>query len=175
MRAVVDTNVVLVANAAHPDVSPDCVLACIERLQALMQRGCVVIDDAYRILNEYQRRTEPMRNKGAGDAFVRWLLKNSANAQHVEQVALREGEADVFDGFPGRGLHDEVDPPDRKFIAVAAAHPDRPPVWQATDCKWLDWWQRLAADGVRVEFICPGDVGRFYRNKFPTREVPPLP
>lgn len=175
MRAVVDTNVVLVANAAHAEVSPDCVLACVERLQALMQRGCVVIDDGFRILTEYQHRTAPMRNKGPGDVFVRWVLQNRSNVQHVETVALVEPESDTFDGFPDEQLQAEVDAPDRKFIAVAAAHADRPPIWQATDSKWLDWWQRLAAQNVRIEFVCPDDVCRFYRRKFPQRTVPPLP
>lgn len=175
MRAVVDTNVVLVANAAHGGVSPDCVLACIARLEALMKDGRVVIDDGYRIIGEYLHRTQPMRNKGVGDVFVRWLLKNSTNAQHVEQVALQETEADVFDEFPGEDLQYEVDPSDRKFFAVAVAHPERPPVWQAADCKWLDWWQRLAAEGVPVNFLCPDDVCRIYRRKFPKRQLPTLP
>jgi len=148
MRAVVDTNVVLVANAAHAGASPGCVLACIERLQALMQRGCVVIDDGFRILDEYQRKTAPMRNKGPGDVFVRWVLQNRSNVQRVEAVTLVEAASDRFEGFPDAQLQAEVDVPDRKFIAVAAAHADCPPIWQATDCKWLDWWQRLAAQAL---------------------------
>ncbi|MGH8498629.1 MAG: hypothetical protein ACRERV_07480, partial [Methylococcales bacterium] len=67
------------------------------------------------------------------------------------------------------------DPPDRKFAAVANAHPDKPPVWQATDCKWLDWWSRLKKVGVTIEFLCPEDVYQFYRAKFPGKTLPPLP
>ena len=63
MRAVVDTNVVLVANGSHPDVSPDCVIACVDRLQQLMKSGRVVVDDSYRILEEYQHKTSPVKNK----------------------------------------------------------------------------------------------------------------
>ncbi len=74
MRAVVDTNVVLVANDAHEDVSPECVLACIDRLEALMRRGTVVIDDAYRILGEYQHKTGPRKGKGVGDVFIKWIF-----------------------------------------------------------------------------------------------------
>ena len=32
MRAVIDTNVLLVANEQHADVSPDCVATCVRRL-----------------------------------------------------------------------------------------------------------------------------------------------
>jgi len=175
MRAVVDTNVVLVANGSHADVSPDCVDACIDRLETLMKNGRVVIDDAYRILGEYQNKTSPMKNKGPGDAFVRWLLRNSANTRHVEQVALTEPAENVFNEFPDAALQATIDPPDRKFLAAAAAHPSRPPVWQATDSKWLNWWQPLKAAGVSVEFLCPDDVCRFYARKFPGQAIPPLP
>jgi hypothetical protein len=175
MRAVVDTNVILVANAAHPEASPDCVLACIERLQVLMRSGHVVIDDAFRILNEYQHKTAPMRNKGPGDVFVRWVLQNRSNALRVEAVALVETTPDLFDNFPDEQLQAEVDASDRKFIAVAAAHADCPPIWQATDCKWLDWWQRLAAQNLHVEFLCAADISCFYRHKFPERTLPALP
>lgn len=175
MRAVVDTNVVLVANGSHAGVSPDCVDACIDRLESLMRSGHTVIDDAYRILGEYQNKTRPMRNKGPGDVFVRWLLRNSANRRHVEQVALTEPSQHLFDEFPDAALQRRFDAPDRVFVATAAAHPDRPPVWQATDSKWLDWWQALRAVGVRVEFLCPDDICRFYEAKFPHRTRPALP
>ena len=175
MRAVVDTNVVLVANGSHADVSPDCVIACIDRLESLMKNGRVVIDDAYRILGEYQNKTSPMKDKGPGDVFVRWLLKNNTNRRHVEQVALTELTADIFNEFPDAALQAAIDPPDRKFLATAAAHPSRPAVWQASDSEWLDWWQPLKAAGVTVEFLCRDDVCRFYARKFPGQAVPPLP
>ena len=175
MRAVVDTNVILVANGAHADVSPDCVIKCIDRLQALMKGGKVVIDDAHRILGEYHHKTTPVKNKRPGDVFLLWVLKNSANTRHVEAVTLAEISADLFDGFPDAALQHAIDAPDRKFLATAAAHPQSPPVWQAADCKWLDWWPRLQMAGVTVEFLCPADVCRFYSKKFPKKVLPPLP
>ena len=66
--AVIDTNVLLVANGSHADVSPQCRMACVSRLLAHQQAGVVVIDDAYRILGEYQNKTRPNQPKGVGDA-----------------------------------------------------------------------------------------------------------
>ena len=57
MRAVIDTNVLLVANGQHVDVSPDCVIACVQRLLAMEKAGVTVIDDGFRILGEYQHKT----------------------------------------------------------------------------------------------------------------------
>ena len=57
MKAVIDTNVLLVANGQHDDASPECVVECVQRLQAMQREGIVVVDDGYRILGEYQNKT----------------------------------------------------------------------------------------------------------------------
>lgn len=175
MHVVVDTNVILVANGSHADVSPECIIECVDRLERLMKDGKVVIDDMYRILNEYQKKTTPTKGKRPGDVFLMWLLRNHANTKHVEQVALTEIMPQVFDEFPDQALQPTFDPPDRVFLAAAGAHPKRPNVWQAADSKWLDWWVRLNKAGVTVEFLCEADVCRFYKKKFPHRAVPALP
>ena len=79
---VIDTNVLLVASQRHPEVSPECVLACVQRLERVEKRERVVIDDAYRILGEYQNKLDAKKGKGQGDAFLKWLLQNKANRKH---------------------------------------------------------------------------------------------
>lgn len=175
MKAVIDTNVLLVANGQHADVSPDCVEKCVHRLVAMQKQGVAVVDDGYRILGEYQGKTHPNQPKGTGDVFLKWLLRNVGNRVRVEQVRLTETATDEFTEFPEPALQARFDAPDRKFAAVAYAHPDKPPIWQATDCKWLDWWPALAAKDVHVDFLCPEDACAFYRRKFPSKPVPALP
>jgi hypothetical protein len=173
--AVIDTNVLLVANGSHADVSDACRKTCIERLLAQQKNGLTVIDDGFRILSEYRNKTSPNQPKGLGDAFLKWLLQNQANASRVHKVAITETAPDEFAEFPDATLQPHFDAPDRKFAAVAHAHPDKPPIWQAADCKWLDWWPNLHAKGVMVEFVCPDDARRFYAKKFPRRAIPDLP
>ena len=175
IAAVVDTNVLLVANNAHDDVSPECVTTCVERLQDLMKNGVVVIDSDWKIIGEYQQKTRPNQPKGVGDVFLKWLLKNSGNTQHVHQVDLTETADGCFAEFPDIELQKHFDASDRKFVAAAHSHPDKPTVWQASDCKWLDWWPQLSVAGVGIEFICPQDVRRFYTAKFPNRPEPAMP
>lgn len=172
---MIDTNVLLVANDQHADISPECVSECVRRLQAIEKAGVTVIDDGYRILGEYQNKTSLYPPKGVGDVFLKNLLRNLANPARVEQVSLTELAANEFAEFPDSVLQPVFDAPDRKFAAVAHAHPGKPPVWQAADCKWLDWWPALNAKGVRVEFLCPADACGFYRNKFPNKPPPVLP
>jgi hypothetical protein len=175
MRAVIDTNVLLVANGQHDDISPDCVIECVQRLQAMKKAGVTVIDDNYLILKEYQKKTQLNPAKQPGDVFLKWLLQNVGNPKRVQQVSLTETAENCFTEFPDPALEPAFDPPDRKFAAVANAHPDKPPILQAADCKWLNWWPALQAKGVRVEFLCPDDTCNAYRRKFPNRPLPALP
>lgn len=175
MKAVIDTNVLLVANGQHADMSAAGVSECVRRLQTMQAGGTVVIDDGYRIVGEYLHKSRPNAQKGAGDVFLKWLLQNTSNSGRVDSVSLTELAPNHYAEFPDPALAPQFDAPDRKFAAVAHAHPDKPPVWQAADSKWLDWWPALAAKGVRVDFLCPEDACRFYAKKFPNKPPPQLP
>lgn len=163
---VVDTNVVLVANGQHADVSPECVSACAEALQRIMRTGKLVLDDNFQILLEYQNKTQPKKGNRPGDAFVKWALNNRCKANWVTEVPLKKHEQRGFESFPDDQELVNFDAPDRKFVAVSAAHPDRPPIAQAADSKWLDWAPALQRHGVQVEFLCSADIKRFHENKF---------
>jgi hypothetical protein len=93
----------------------------------------------------------------------------------VERVSLTENSPDRFSEFPDSNLEPCFDVSDRKFVAVAYAHPHKPSIWQAADCKWLDWWPALQAKGVTVKFLCSDDACRFYHKKFPGKAAPALP
>ncbi len=174
-KAVIDTNVLLVANQQHPDISIECVANCIERLQAIQNDGVVVIDDSFIILNEYQHKTQVSPPRGVGDVFLKWLLRNMGNPARVEMVTVTLTAIDLYAEFPDQALQAEFDPPDRVFPAVANAHPDKPTILQAADCKWIDWWPRLAEHAIQVEFLCAADAQRFYKNKFPRPRHVPAP
>ena len=173
-EVVIDTNVLLVADGQHQDVSDECLLACVERLNQVRDSSTVVIDDGFRILGEYQNKLTTQQPT-VGSVFLKWLLQNATNPKHVAQVSLTEKSQNCFTEFPVPRLEAEFDAPDRKFPSVANAHPAKPPILQATDCKWLRWWPDLSNRGIRVEFLCPGDVCRYFTQKFPLEPVPDLP
>ena len=173
--SVIDTNVLLVANGSHANVSDACQAECVKRLLARQRRGVTVIDDAYRILSEYQNKTRPNQPRGAGDVFLKWLLQNQSNAVRVHKVVITETAEDHYAEFPDAALQLAFDASDRKFAAVANAHPGKTAIWQATDSKWLAWWTPLRAHEIEVEFLCPDDVQAAYQKKFPKRQAPALP
>lgn len=168
MISIIDTNVVLVANGQHEEVGPDCVASCVLRLQSIMKNQRIALDDAFEILQEYQNKTQPKTANRPGDAFVKWALQNRSNIKRCDLVALVPHDERGYESFPEDDRLANFDPPDRKFVAVAAAHPVQPPILQATDSKWLNWHEALKDHGVSVEFLCPEDIQRFHSNKFGT-------
>jgi hypothetical protein len=163
---VVDTNVVLVANGQHADVSPECVKNCALVLEKIMKSGRLVLDDGFRILLEYQNKTQPKKGNRPGDAFVKWALNNKCNVKWVDQVTLVEHDERGFESFPHDADLVNFDDPDRKFVSVSGAHPNKPSIAQAADSKWLDWAPALKRHGIKVDFICKSDIQRFHDNKF---------
>ncbi len=166
MTSVVDTNVILVANGQHGDVSPDCVTACARRLEAIMSGQRIALDEGFEILSEYQNKTTPKTSNRPGDAFVKWALRNNANPQWCDLVKLTPHSKRGYESFPEDDRLANFDPPDRKFVAVTAAHKERPPILQAADSKWIDWEVALKDHGISVEFLCPKDIKRFHKKKF---------
>jgi hypothetical protein len=158
MTSIVDTNVVLVSNGQHSDVSPDCIAICAQRLQAIMDRERIALDDCFEILNEYQTKTRPKHPKGPGDVFVKWALRMTANQNKCDLVPIQKHPGRGYESFPDDERVGNFDPADRKFIAVAAAHPKRPPILQATDSKWLDTAPFLKDHQIETKFLCPKDI-----------------
>ncbi|MFX3551081.1 hypothetical protein V8921_17915 [Ralstonia mannitolilytica] len=124
---------------------------------------------------EYQNKTSSRKGVGVGDVFVKWVLTNLQRPDKVHQVTLNQHAEDHYAEFPDADLEKIFDASDRKFVAVAYAHPKRPPIWQAVDCKWLDWWEPLKKHGITIEFLCKDDACRFYAKKFSGKPLPKLP
>jgi len=139
-------------------------------LEHLRQRGCVVLDDGYEILSEYSQKTKPNTGNRVGDAFLKWLFQNSGNSHSVAQVQINKHTERGYAEFPDDAELYEFDHADRKFVAVSAAHPKRPPIFQGTDSKWSEWSARLSMHRIKVEFLCPADVARFIERKRSRRD-----
>jgi hypothetical protein len=156
MHVVIDTNVLVVANARNCEqASQNCILACVFRLRQIQQEGIVVLDSKWQILNEYKKNVNSSGQPGVGDAFLGWVLTNLANPKHCETVDITPTETDNFAEFPQDPSLANFDPADRKFVAVALTHPTKPLVLEAVDSDWRENYQALHKFGVKVEFLCP--------------------
>ena len=71
-----------------------------------------------------------------------------------------DGLENAFEEFPDDPALNDFDSDDRKFIAVAVAHPEKPPILQAVDSQWWDFRDAFRRNGIIVEFICEDDIQR---------------
>ena len=153
---VVDTNVALAANGDAKQADPQCVLRCLQELVATRNGRQVLLDDAGLILQEYLKQKPHGFPRGPGDAFLVWVYDNQANPVHIRVVPVTplNGDPRGFAEFPDDAELMAFDQDDRKFVAVALASGNAPPILNATD---TDWWihrNALVRNGVRLKFLC---------------------
>ena len=164
MIVVVDTNVPVVANGASEQASPDCVQTCAERLGEIM-RGEVklVLDNRWKVISEYRQNLHAS-GVDVGDRFLGWVLRNWTNPERCDLVSITpvNGSDNAFEEFPDDPALNDFDPADRKFIAVACAHPEKPSILQAVDSKWLNFRDAFRQNDITVAFICEEDIQRLH-------------
>jgi len=171
-KYLVDTNVPKTANlATQPDpgsdVSDACVLACIETVEHVIKNRGLIIDAGDEIFDEYRQQLSMKGQPGVGDRFMKWVHDNRWSLHDAQRVTITRN-GDSYDEFPTHDGLNDFDKSDRKFVAVANAHADKPPIFQATDSKWWGWKAALAEVSITVWFICPEYVQAKYAEKMGT-------
>jgi hypothetical protein len=159
MRAIIDTNVLIAANGRDcPQVTPQCRFNSSQYLRNFQVKGIIVIDNRWLIVNEYKHKVNQTGQPGIGDAFLKWVLTNQANSKRCEQVVINPLKDASFVEFPDDPELEKFDQSDRKFVAVALATSDRPPIVNAVDSDWLEFYEPLVKNGVKIQFLCPDVV-----------------
>ncbi|MEW6536442.1 MAG: hypothetical protein AB1454_12605 [Candidatus Auribacterota bacterium] len=169
-KCVVDTNVPVTANkATNPNSIPvneaSCVQKTVDAIVEITRKGCVVIDSGYEIFNEYRSHLSLKGQPGLGDVFFKWIHDNIGNVANVCQVEITKHD-NSYDEFPDDPDLCNFDISDRKFIAVANAHAEKPPILEATDSEWWGYRDILQRHGIKVKFLCPDYVEEKYNRKY---------
>lgn len=150
-----DTNVAIVANG-RSHAGDECVHTCIETLIVIQEQRRLLLDSQGLILDEYRLHLSPSGQPGPGDAFFKWLWNNQGNPQHCQQVVITSAsDWRRFEEFPDDSSLARLDPSDRKFVAVAIASREHPPILNAADTDWWEQREALQRHGIEIQFICP--------------------
>ncbi|MBN2209647.1 MAG: hypothetical protein JW759_10185 [Candidatus Coatesbacteria bacterium] len=133
-----------------------------------MEDGHVFLDDMGLIFKEYLKKLSLSGQGGAGNMFMKWVHNYQYNPTRCTLVPITpKGPEDPptdFEEFPDDLDSLKFDRSDRKFVAVARAHPERPPILNATDTDWCIFREALAACDIQVVFICP-EIEETYARK----------
>ena len=156
---IVDTNIIIAANGGAVHASPDNVAQCQKRIkQILEQQETSLIDDGWRIINEYKRYVNLETRKGIGDLFVKTLLQNLMRRPAIctmVRINPLDGSETDFEEFPTTEALSDFDVADRKFIAVAIAYgKQKATILQALDRKWEPFRKAFEQEGVQIDFLC---------------------
>ncbi len=166
---VVDTNVPIIANyALRPEETPldsvECVITCIEAIEHVKRTEGLIIDTGDEIYDEYRKKLKMKGQPGVGDSFMKWVHDHRYGFPESNRVNITK-YGDSYIEFPADDELNTFHKKDRKFVAVANAHSQKPPILQAADCKWLEWKDGLDRAGIRVIFLCPEYVKEKFKKK----------
>ena len=158
---IVDTNVPLVANGAAEQASIECQLACIAELSVVQRTKVCLLDSDGAILGQYLKQKPHGYPQGPGDAFLVWVYDNQANPDRCRIVSVTpiDDPIRLYEEFPDDVELIGFDRDEHKFVAVAIAHGDSPPILNASDTDWKIFEVPLRKHGIGVKFLCPDLMG----------------
>lgn len=159
-KAVVDTNVLVVANGRATHVDEACRLSCVDELARLARDEVVCVDDKGLILREYARRTEQRGQAEPGTVFFKHVWQKMGDPNRIRLFPV---ELVNRDDREGREFSDPVLPPnnlkkDAKFLAVAVKADAA--IVNAADADWAEHRELTERLGIDVRQLCPQHATR---------------
>ena len=164
---IIDTNVPATANLAlDPDAPTEllpCIRNCVNAIEVAIL-GRIVLDAGDEVFDEYRRNLSLSGQPGQGDKFLKWLHDRRWTFPNDDRVVITKLE-DSYEEFPSHPDLEDFDNSDRKFVALANTHIDKPPILEATDSKWWGWATALEEAGITVIFLCEAYIKSKFEKK----------
>lgn len=156
-KYIIDANVALLAGTPVSKIPTDqlvCARECARFIKNFLNdpEARLVLDDAGRILKEYRNANKIGEAPNLATMFCVWAHQRmpveSQDFVHLDEIAQNE-----YEMYPNDEQLKSFDPPDRKYIALAYKHPEKPPIVEASDSKWWGIKEALKKYGIDLIFI----------------------
>lgn len=158
MKYVVDTNVPIVANGGKDvNASPLCRLKAIDFLEAMMAKGCLILDSAGEVEAEYGKHLK-FGQPGVGNRFIQAFFTTAI--KRIHRIDIDKDKNGEYEDFPKSKKLSKFDKSDRKFVALGIKAGEE--IANATDTDWLNDLEALEESGVKVHFLCTKDTGCWF-------------
>jgi len=151
--AVIETNVLIVANGKSDQANAACMGKCIDLLVKVSEEASVALDRGGKIFDEYSRYCDYSGEPGTGDEFFAWVHENKWT--RCKLVSITPHEDRGYEEFPDTPDLAKFDPSDRKFVATALSCTPTATIHNAVDSDWSHAAPALAAAGVPITELCP--------------------
>ncbi len=151
--AVIDSNVLKVADGDSPQANEACVEKCIDVLLEVRHAASLALDDGGEILAEYAHERDFSGQPGSGDEFFIWAFNNQYT--NCCRVPLTSHEERIYHEFPDTPDLEGFDRSDRKFVATALGCTPTATIHNAVDSDYAQFKAALAAAAVAVTELCP--------------------
>ena len=172
MKCIIDTNVQLLAGtpvSEIPDDQVECAQCCIKFINSFIDSpdSKLVLDTGSRVLKEYKQVFKKFHGeRSLATEFFNWVCRYLTSAiSEDDYICLNEVNENCFKEYPPHENLKNFDPPDRKFIALANAHKEKPPIIEGADSKWWSIKDSLLECGISVSFLCEKYIKQKFEEK----------
>lgn len=168
---IIDTNVICEAGKTNYETYDALAVRCAEKCTDFIFKfinspaSRLALDTNWEIVKEYQRNISGSGQPTLADSFMRWLYTYLAKIPMEDLVNIQKQNEDSYGMFPADDRLASFDPPDRKFVALANAHPSHPPIVQGTDCKWWGFKDIFKEYGIEIHFLCEDYIKEAFQRK----------
>ena len=166
-KVILDTNVPVKA-ATAPNMCPSDELSvqrkCMEYVNSLITGTTkLVLDVDYEIIREYRNNIDKSSNMGI--LFLKWLDQYLGKIDMDDLLKLKKDKSGEYESYPLDEETKDFDSSDKKFIALANLHPEKPPIIEGTDGKWWGYIAAFKKYGIRVYFLDEEYAQMVYQKK----------
>ena len=168
-KYIIDANVVLLSGTPVKEIPQDqllCAKKCFDFIKKFMENpdSNLVLDAEGRILKEYRGAGTLGGSPNMATMFCKWAHQHMPRDAE-DFISLEETGENVFAVYPDSEELKAFDPPDRKYIALAYGHRQKPPIAEASDSKWWGIRKELDKNGIKVLFIDEDYIKKKYMQK----------
>jgi hypothetical protein len=154
--AVVDTNVLVVAEGRQTHAAAPCRETSAQELLRIRDTRSLVLDTSWQILGEYQGSlTDCAGEPGPGQLFYNWAVSTGDH----RSVNIASHPLRGFKAFPSDPRLETFDRDDRKFVAATiVSGKTRTRIVNAVDSDYSHHRKVLEEVGIVVQEICPDEL-----------------
>lgn len=158
-KYIIDTNVPCMAGKSDPTIlskeESRCAQICATFINSFIHNedSKLVLDQGYEIVKEYRNNITNNNQPTLANYFLDWVYQYLSRILIEDFIFLDKTDNNEYVDYPKHQELSKFDISDRKFIALANAHYEHPPIVQGTESKWWMLREIFETCGIHILFL----------------------